>query len=88
MLKHSIVINPAIRGYYVQVGCKSLVYLDTKEDVKQMAEDIVSYLTNPGPTEVLFRKQYPEFFPPQEQVETTTVQPEQANQFNQGFRIR
>jgi hypothetical protein len=50
-LYRRIEIIPVIGGWIVQVGCKKIVYADALSEKQRMADDLLSYLTDPKRTE-------------------------------------
>lgn len=44
---HDIHIHKVARGFSVSVGCASLVYLDTDDEIGRLIDDFVDYVRDP-----------------------------------------
>ena len=44
---HHIHVRPVARGFHVEAGCQSLIYLDTPEEVEELIKDFSEYTRDP-----------------------------------------
>ena len=70
---HNINIERAVRGFYVRVGCQTIVYADHPTDIKVLIKDFSEYMLDPKNKENTFKQDHG--LPVEAPIEEATLPP-------------